>query len=90
MLLGWVGVALVLQHFERDDELLAGVARLDHLVHIATGGGDVGVGELLLIFGDQLLRVAASGSAAWSISSLKMILTAPSTPMTAISAVGQA
>src|SRR5262249_15464121 len=55
MFLGWVGVALVLEHIEGYDELFARVARLDDLVHVPTGGGDVGVGELLLVVIDQIL-----------------------------------
>ena len=48
MFLRWIGVALVLEHVQRGDELGPGVARLDHLVHVATTGGDVGIGKLLL------------------------------------------
>src|SRR5262249_3366669 len=57
MLLGRIGVALVLEHVERGDQLLARVARLDHLVDVAAAGGDVGIGKRLLIVRDQLLAL---------------------------------
>src|SRR5437867_2486919 len=87
MLLGRVPVALVLQHLERADEARAGVGGLDDLVDVAELGRLVRVGEGAPVVGDQRSRSAA-GSLARSISFRKMMLTAPSGPMTAISAVG--
>ena len=61
MFLGRVRIALVLQHLQSSNQLGACETRLDYFVNVAARGGDVGVGELLGIFGDQffaaLLRV---------------------------------
>ena len=46
MLFGWVGVAFILEHFQRSDQFRTGVARLDDLVDVAATSGDVGIGEL--------------------------------------------
>ncbi len=53
MFFGWVRVAFVLQHLQRCNQLGTRVARLDHFVDVAASGGDVGVGELFGVFGDQ-------------------------------------
>jgi len=87
MLLGRVPVALVLQHLERADEARARVGGLDDLVDVAELGGLVRVGEGLPYSATRRSRSAA-GSFARSISLRKTMLTAPSGPMTAISAVG--
>src|SRR5690349_6843485 len=51
--LAWgVGVPLGPQQRQRRAEPRAGVARLDHLVHVAALGRDVRVGELLAILAD--------------------------------------
>jgi len=54
VLLGRVLVALGLEHLERVDQALAGLARLDDGVHVAALGRDVGVGELVLELQDDL------------------------------------
>ena len=42
------------QHVQGPDEPGPGLLRLDHLVDEAPLGGDVGVGEAVLVVGDQL------------------------------------
>src|SRR4051812_34334992 len=51
--LGWVLVALGLEHLERIDELFAGLARLDDGVDVAALGGDIRIGELVLELFDE-------------------------------------
>src|SRR5215813_713747 len=55
VLLGWVSIALVLEHVESDDKLLARMAWLNDLIHIATCSGDVGIGKLVLVVVYQFL-----------------------------------
>ena len=49
MFLSWQARRLVLQHLEGMDQLDPRIARLDHFVHITTGGGLIGVGELVFV-----------------------------------------
>ena len=69
----------------------AGLGRVDHVVELRVTGGDVRVdvgadllGELEPLRGALLLAATASSVLRW------MMLTAPSGPITAISAVGHA
>src|SRR5919201_4583635 len=55
VLLRRVRVALRFQDGQGGAESRARVARLDHLVHVAALGGDVGVGELFTILADARL-----------------------------------
>ena len=71
-------------------EIGARLASFDHVVDVAALRGDERVGKTFGVFGDQLVRLRACGSAASAISRRKIVLTAPSGPMTAISAVGHA
>ena len=89
MFLGWVCVALVAQHFQRIDQARTGLLGLDHIVNISALCGDVRIGKFFLIVRHQF-GFLFTGSSALSSSLRKMIFTAPSGPMTAISAVGQA
>src|SRR5579864_513223 len=62
--LGWVFVALGVQHFEGVDQLLAGLAGLDDGVHESALGGDVGISKSLakffdLFFANQLAACVA-------------------------------
>ena len=58
MLLVWIGVALVAQHFQSVDEAWAGLMRLDDVVDVAERGANVGIGELFLI---RLLQLHSKG-----------------------------
>src|SRR5579884_661777 len=53
MLLRRIRIPLVFEHFQAVNQLDAGVAGFDHLVDVAACGGDVGIVELLGVFGDQ-------------------------------------
>ena len=55
MLLGRQRLALGPQRPERLDDVGAGVGRRDHGVDVATLSGDVGVGQGVLVLGDELL-----------------------------------
>src|SRR3954466_9889649 len=55
MLLGWVLVALGVEHFERLDHLLAGFVRLDDGINVSSIGGYVRIGEAFPKFFDLLL-----------------------------------
>ena len=83
-------IALGLEVFQRLRQVLARVGRLDDVVDQPAAGGDVGGGERVERYCSiSSARWAALSSAA-SISLRKTISTAPSAPMTATSAVGQA
>ena len=56
MLLRRVFVPLGLQHLQRLDQLLAGLARLNHGIDESAIGGNVGIGEAVAEFFDLLLR----------------------------------
>src|SRR3954466_5752566 len=45
VLLGWVLVALGVEHLQRIDQLLAGVARSEDRIYISLFRGDVRIGE---------------------------------------------
>ena len=81
---------LVPRHAQRADERGPRLTRLDHIVDVSALGGVVRIGELLAILVDQLRLTLAPRSSACAISFLKMTLTAPCGPITAISAVGHA
>ena len=89
VLLRRVGVVLVLEHFQGADQAGAGLVGFDDVVDVAAGGGDVGVGQTFAVVAFEA-GAQASGSSEAASSSRKTMLTAPSMPMTAISAVGQA
>src|SRR5689334_23040346 len=55
VLLRRVGVALVLEHLQRIDQPRARGARLDHVVDVAAGGGDIGIGKLRSVVVHQLV-----------------------------------
>src|SRR5450432_31610 len=55
MLLRRILVSLGLQHLQGLNQFLAGLARLDDGVHVATIGGDVGIGEAFAEFFDLSL-----------------------------------
>ena len=76
---------LVFEHGEGTGYTAAGVARHDHIIDKAASGRDKGIGEFLPIIFGPLFQLSAS-----SASCRKMIRAAPSGPITAISAVGQA
>src|SRR4029434_1823303 len=62
MFLRWVLVPLVLQHFQRLDKLLAGLARLDHGIHETAICGDIRVREAVTEFFDfRLTHFVAVG-----------------------------
>ena len=65
MLLGQALVALVSKHVDGGDQLAAGESGIDDLVDVPALGGDVRVGELLLVLGDLLL---SSERAVWTSS----------------------
>src|SRR5579859_7628631 len=54
MLLGWIAVALIRQHFERVDQTRPRFRRHDHVVYVATTGGHVGISEFLAVKRYQL------------------------------------
>src|SRR5437667_11806060 len=56
VLLGWIHVALGLEHPERGDEFGAGVAGLDDVVDVAALGGTIRVGETVA----ELLHLLAA------------------------------
>ena len=89
MLARRAALALRPRRLERVDQHRPGAARLDHVVDVAALGGGVRIGEPLLVVGDQL-GALASASPFPSSSFRKTMLTAPSGPMTATSAVGHA
>ena len=86
-----VGPRLALRQrgLERVDQDRPRLPRLDHLVDVATLGSDVRIREARAVVRDQLLA-GDSGSSDSSSSLRKTMLTAPSGPITATSAVGQA
>ena len=53
VLLRRVGVALVLEHFQRIDQARAGFARLDDIVDVTALGRNIRIGEFLAVLGDQ-------------------------------------
>src|SRR5436305_9144404 len=55
VLAAWPRLALGLQRLQSIDDLRPGLVRDDHVVQVATLGGDVWVGEVGLVIGDQLL-----------------------------------
>src|SRR5438045_2292399 len=55
MLFSRVRVALVGQHVEGPDDARTRLGRKDDVVHVAARSGDIGIGELGLVFGDQSL-----------------------------------
>ena len=57
VLLGRILIALVAQHGKRRDQLSSRETRLDDLVDVSPLGGDVGIGELLLVLRDLLLAI---------------------------------
>src|SRR5438132_9954804 len=57
MLLRRILVAFVAQHGEGGDHFPAGEARLDDLVDVSPLGGDIRIGELLLVLGDLLFAI---------------------------------
>src|SRR3954471_10530162 len=48
------GLALGAQEAQRPDDLAAGLVRMDHRVDVAALGGEVRVGEMVLVLLDQL------------------------------------
>ena len=54
VLLGRQGLPLGAQQPQRADDLDAGLVRRDHRVDVAALGRDVGVGQRVLVLGDQL------------------------------------
>ena len=68
--------------------LRTGVGRIDDLVDVTQFGGLVGIGEFFAVFLRSAVCVRLRDRAALLISFRQMMLTAPSAPMTAISAVG--
>src|SRR6266702_1209739 len=55
MLLRWIGISKKIQHLQRRNQLGTGIARLDHFVDITASGGNIGIGKLFYILGDQFL-----------------------------------
>src|ERR1041385_6617983 len=55
VLLRWVLVSFGVEHFERLNQPLAGLARQDDGVHVSALGGDVGTGKAVAKFLDLLL-----------------------------------
>ena len=86
--LGRVRVALVAEHRQRADEPGARLARPDHLVDVAERRGLVRVGELLAVLGDVARRAPRPDRPPSPARRGTRCSTAPSGPITAISAVG--
>jgi hypothetical protein len=86
---GGKGISLVLEHVKRINDTGAGLCRVNHIVQVTAAGGDVRIGKFFLVvlgqFQPGLLRVFRFGN----LLSI-YLLTAPSGPITAISAEGQA
>src|SRR5947207_10709271 len=53
MLLPRIRVVLVGKHLEGRDQTRAGVGRHDHIVDVTPGSRDVGIRELIFVFGNQ-------------------------------------
>ncbi len=84
---GWVGALLSAEKGEGGDQAGAGIARADHIVHVATGGDGERVGEAFFVVRDEFGAFGA-GSGAAAISRREITATAASGPITATSAVG--
>jgi hypothetical protein len=89
VLLRWVLVALGAQDVEGPGQSSAEHARGDHLVDEAELGRLVGVGEFRLVILDEACAGVGRDGRALDLPRCTMP-TAPSGPMTAISAVGKA
>ena len=87
MFLRRIRLPLVGKHLKTAYQAHTGYGRIDHLVHVAQLGSPVRVGKLAAIVILQLFT-PGFGVAALSISLRKRMFTAPSGPITAISAVG--
>ena len=86
---GGVRLALRDRRLQRIDQHRPRAPRLDHVVDVAALGGGVRVREALAVVGDQL-GAPRLGVVGLRESLRKMMLTAPSGPITATSAVGHA
>ncbi len=90
MLLGRPQFALGFQRAQCLGQCAPRLRRLDHVVHQPAPGGHKWVGKRIAIQSDQLLPLRLLVRRLPSISLRKTISAAPSAPITAISAVGQA
>ena len=57
MLARWHSIAFIAQHIKRANDELARIRRVDHVLDVATGRGDIGVEELVVVFRDCLLAL---------------------------------
>ena len=80
MLLRRIPVPLAAQRLERVDQPRTRVARIDDVVDVAAGRGDVGMRELRAVLARSCASVASAGSPLSAISLLNRISTAPFGP----------
>lgn len=85
------GLALIAQAFQPADQGHPAFFGLDHIIQVAAAGRDVGVGQLIAILGNQFRAPRFGVSRGTQLFPKdNIIATAPSGPITAISALGQA